>query len=238
MDFEAAAGELYRLTPAEFTEARNAKASEARAAGERQLASQLRELRKPSVGAWLANLLTVEQPDQVDELADLGARLRSSADELDGERIRTASREKHDVISKLLSEAKSSASRKGQPVSEAALRDLEATLDAAFADADAARALRRGQLTTGLQYSGLGLVAGSSAPRTTTRRSDSKAREAERELKEARRLTEQADARLAKATRAVAQATAELARCKSSASEATREATEAHKRLAAAERRV
>lgn len=238
MDLEGTAEELYRLTPREFTQSRNAKASVARTAGDTLLASQLKGLRKPSVGAWLANLLAIEQPKEVDRLISLGARLRASAGHQEGERIRTVSKEKHEVVSNLLAEARSSASRKGQPVSEAALRELEGTLDAAFSDADAAQELRRGQLTVSLQYSGLGLVAEpSTLPTAGTRRSDSEAdREAERELKEARRLAARADHRLARATQAVAQASEALARRQSEAADADREVTEARKRVVTAER--
>jgi hypothetical protein len=61
MDLESATKELYGLAPTEFTAARDAKVSEARQTGCPELASKLKKLRKPSVGAWLANVLVLEQ---------------------------------------------------------------------------------------------------------------------------------------------------------------------------------
>ena len=55
--------------------------------------------------------------------------------------------------------AKSRASQLGHPASASAVEELETTLDAAFADPEAAATLRQGRLTIGLRYSGLGFTA-------------------------------------------------------------------------------
>lgn len=159
MDLESTSQELYGLVPGEFTAARDAKASEARKAGRPELASSLKKLRKPSVGAWLANLLVAEQSREVERLIDLGDELRAPEHHLEGEQIRRVSKKKGDAISKLVREARAKASRVGLPVSPAALQELEATLEAAFADPQAADSLRGGRLSSGLHYSGLGLAA-------------------------------------------------------------------------------
>ena len=57
MEFDGTRRELYCVMPKEFTAARDAKVSEARGQGNSGLANSLKGLRKPSVGAWLANLL-------------------------------------------------------------------------------------------------------------------------------------------------------------------------------------
>jgi hypothetical protein len=77
MDLDAARRELYQVTPTRFTATRDAMATEARDAGDRELASSLKKLRKPSVGAWLANLLVREQSGDVERLVNLGAELRT-----------------------------------------------------------------------------------------------------------------------------------------------------------------
>jgi hypothetical protein len=150
MDLESATQTLYRIAPARFTSTRDAMATEARDAGQRELASSLRKLRKPSVGAWLANLLVFEQPSDVKQLVHLGAELRSPKRKVERDRIRRVSKDKGDAVSKLVQDARSIASREGQSISEAASLELEATLEAAFADPQAAKSLLEGRLSSGL----------------------------------------------------------------------------------------
>jgi hypothetical protein len=158
VDFDAVADELYGLMPREFTAARDAYASQARQAGDRSLEEAIKSLRKPSVGAWLANLLAREDPSGIEALFGLGGQLTQAQDRLDGDEIRRLSSEKHEIVAVLLREAQTLARRADQSVSKSATEDLEATLDAAFADQEAAEALRSGRLTGALHYSGLGLA--------------------------------------------------------------------------------
>jgi len=247
MDLESASQELYGLAPSAFTAARDAKASEARKAGRPELASSLKKLRKPSVGAWLANLLVLEQSRDVEHLIDLGVELRAPKHNLEGELIRRVSKEKGDAASELVRVARSKASRMGEPVSAAAVQELEATLEAAFADPKAAEALRGGRLTSGLHYSGLGIAAQphtGSFPRTKASTSDrssmSRADQvaAQRDLERANDEVEQADADVVKARRAVAVAANELKRLKSAEALAVRRSKEAHDRASAAKKKL
>jgi len=243
MDLESATRELYRLAPAQFTAARDAMAASARQTSHQELASSLKKLRKPSVGAWLANLLVFEQTSDVENLIDLGIELRTPKRKLEGERIRRVSKEKSDAVSKLVQDARSRASREGQAVSAAALLELEATLEAAFADAQAARILLGGPLNRGLQYSGLGFgdegATGSrtgTQPSASARRSKSEATRtsAERELEHANHELEKADAHLAETRQALAEAAQELSRLKSAEALAVRRAKEAQANVTAA----
>jgi hypothetical protein len=154
----AVAEALYGLLPAQFTAARDAQAAEARRAGDKQLAAEIKALKKPTVGAWLANLLVRERRAQVEQLLDLGAALRQAQAGLAAGELRRLSQERHTVVASLRNEARTLARDAGQPVSDAVAQELEATLEAALADAEAAGALRSGQLTAGLHYSGLGLT--------------------------------------------------------------------------------
>ncbi len=238
MDPERAADELYALPLNEFTAARNARMSEARRAGDRALASSLKALRKPTVGAWLANLLTRQRTKDIDRLIALGAELRDGRRGLDGDRIRRVSKERADTVSRLVRDASSLAARQGQAVSGAALAEVEATLDAAFADAASADALRAGRLTSALQYSGLGLVpdATSVRPAGGTPRSGASVREAERTLERAHRDAARADADLEGARVAVEAAEKDLTRRKAAVADAQQRAKEAHRNVAAAEK--
>ena len=156
IDVDTVADELYGLLPSEFTSRRDARAAEARQAGDRALAGEIKNLRRPTTGAWLANLLVRERPDQVAQLLDLGAALRQAQAALATGDLRRLSQERHRLLAELEKEGRDLANRHGQQVSGAVAQELAATLDAALADPDAADALRAGRLTTGLHYSGLG----------------------------------------------------------------------------------
>jgi hypothetical protein len=247
MDLESATAELYAVIPAEFTAARNAKASEARKAGLADVAASLKQLRKPSAGAWLANLLVRQRSDEIDRLIELGDSLRGSGDKLGGDEIRKVSKQKIDAVSKLIRYAKSRALQSGHPASSSTVVELEMTLDAAFADPQAAAKLRQGRLTTGLRYSGLGFTAqgdtgstaharGSGSPRDS--KSEARQIVARRALDKANSEAEQADAHLEKARQAVKEAAAALTRLKSAEAKAVKRSRDAHARAAAANKRL
>ncbi|HEY1444722.1 MAG TPA: hypothetical protein VGF51_07470 [Acidimicrobiales bacterium] len=247
MDLASVMSELYGLPPRQFTEVRDARASEARAAGDRDLASSVKKLRKPSAGAWMANMLARQQKADVDRLIGLGEELRASRNP-SGEQIRNASKEKADAVRALLRQAARIASRAGEPLSQAAQQDVEATLDAAFADHDSAAALREGCLTGPLSYSGLGF---GSEPRDTPSRVSARARaskspppttpavaKARRGLQEATEEAEQADADLKTAKRAVVDAEADLKRLHATLAVSERRAVQARQKMAAAQKRL
>ena len=156
-DLATVAEELYGLPLAQFTATRDARAAQARKAGDQELATAIKGLKKPTTGAWLANLLVRERRPQVGHLLDLGAELRQAQAGLAIDELRRLSQARHKVVSDLRDEARVLAREVGQPVSDAVALELEATLEAALADADAADALRSGRLTVSLRYSGLGL---------------------------------------------------------------------------------
>ena len=87
--------------------------------------------------------------------------LRSSPSEalavaVNEEGIRKLQRERRRAIAALLDDAADLARDRGESISSAVARDLEATLEAALLDPEAATALKMGTLTTGLRYAGLG----------------------------------------------------------------------------------
>ncbi len=221
-------------------------ATEARDEGKRELASSLRKLRKPSVGAWLANLLVFEQRSDVEQLVQLGAELRSPRRKVDGDQIRKVSKEKGGTVSKLIRDARSIASREGQSISEAASLELEATLEAAFADPQAAKSLLGGRLCSGLHYSGLGFgepaVAGSNSgptnPASAQRAKSADKIAAKSNLAKARQDAERADSQLEKASQAVAHAADKLTQLASAETQAAQRSKEAHARASAAQQKL
>ncbi len=153
MDVDAVVDELYGLTPAEFTAARDSRVREARAAGDTAAAKQIGALRKPATAAWLANLLVRADREEAEALLHLGAELRGAQQRLDGEEMRRLSSQRQAVITAMVRRAVRLA---GQPIGQAPARQLEDTLRAVLADPDAADAFAAGRMTTPLQHSGLG----------------------------------------------------------------------------------
>ena len=150
------ADELYGLPPSAFREARDERAGQARAAGDKDLAAAVRKLRRTTVSAFVVNLLTREAPGQVDELLELGESLREAQQALAGDRLRELSTQRRRLVTGLVQEAKRRAEQAGQPLGASAEREVQETLEAALADPAVAEAVRSGRLTTALSYAGLG----------------------------------------------------------------------------------
>src|SRR5919199_4011126 len=84
-DVDAELDRLYGLPLDEFTGARNELAARLRKEGDADAAAEVRGLSKPSVSAWLANLLARRDPEGMRGLLDAGERLRrAQADALGG----------------------------------------------------------------------------------------------------------------------------------------------------------
>jgi hypothetical protein len=148
----AIADDLYSLPPAEFIAARGVQVKEA--AGDRELASRLKELRKPAPAAWVVNLLVRERRDEIEELLDLGAELRAAQSSLDRAEITRLAKERRTVVTALARAGGAIAAEAGQKVQPAVVDAVADTLDAALADAEAADAIRTGRLLRPLQTIG------------------------------------------------------------------------------------
>jgi hypothetical protein len=154
----AVADELYALAPDEFIAARDAAARKARDDSDRDLAAEVKQLRRPSVGAWLVNQLARQHADRLEDLLDLGETLRAAQDALDGAELRTMTRQRRQVIRSLSELAAELAAASDRRVGDAAQREVEGTLDAALADEQAAQAVRSGRLMRALSSTGLEAV--------------------------------------------------------------------------------
>jgi hypothetical protein len=160
VDIHTIGDELYGLLPGEFTQARNAQIRTARNAGNRELAEALAQLRRPTAGAWLANQLARERKEQLGALLDLGKSMRKAQEVGDGPELRRLSRLRHQMMTALVSEAKVLARTRNQSIGENTGHELEHTLEAGVANAEAAEHLRSGRLSNGLTYSGFGPLEG------------------------------------------------------------------------------
>ena len=94
MDLDQAADELYAVSPDDFMARRTALVGEARAAGDRPLAKEIGQLRKPTRSAWLVNLLARAEGKKITELLELGTALQRAQQRMEGDELRRLSKER------------------------------------------------------------------------------------------------------------------------------------------------
>jgi DNA repair exonuclease SbcCD ATPase subunit len=158
MDLDLVATHLYGLPPREFTSARDAAAAEARASGDRDLAAAVKKMSKPTVSAWLANLLVRKKRREVEQLVALGPSLRDAQNRLAGNDLRRLARQRQELVAALVQWAEKMARQEGERPADATLDELHETLQAALGDEQAAEALLSGRLSKALHSGGLGAL--------------------------------------------------------------------------------
>ena len=151
---------LYEAPPDGFVAARSAAIEEAKKAGERETAKRLAALRKPTVAAWVVNLLALRRPELIDELVELSTALRAAQRGLDGAQLRELSDQRRQVVSALVRQARQLAVAEdpGMAGAKLPLGEVEATLTAAMAEPDVAQQVRTGRLLRAAAYAGFGEV--------------------------------------------------------------------------------
>jgi hypothetical protein len=181
--FVEAARELYAASPDDFMAKRGELAKQVRAAGDPVGATRIEKLRKPTAAAWMVNALVLDDPSVVDQLADIGSRLREAQDALDAARLRDLSAERRTLVATLTKDAFRLAGRTQPP---AGLRDeVTGTFEAAIADDDVAA--RLGRLQRAEQWSGFGFTASGTPELTLVQGGRSRAPERPRPPEKPRR---------------------------------------------------
>lgn len=150
------AAELYLVPPARFVAARDQVVRQARASGHPDLARELRALRRPTPSAWLVNMLARHQRTRMQELFALGRDLRQAQTRLDADRLRQLPARQQDLIADLLDHARRHAAEAGVRPTEAALSEVEATLQAGLVDLAAGAAVMSGHLARPMSHAGFG----------------------------------------------------------------------------------
>lgn len=159
MDLTEAADELYSLLPEEFVSRRNALAAEAKAAGDKELSASIKKLAKPTTAAWAVNLLVRQDPDQVEQVLELGAQLRGAQESMAGDELRQLGRQRRQLTAAVTRQARGIAADLGQRLGEPVAGQVEETLHAAMVDPDAAQAVRTGMLVKPLTVTGMAAEA-------------------------------------------------------------------------------
>lgn len=152
------AGRLYGLPLAEFTAARDAESRALKDAGDSALATRVKRFKKPSAGAHLVNLLVRDGAALLEDLRDLGGRLRAAQADPDPGRLRALDQERRTLVARSVSAATAIAARDGGRATDASLRDVEQTVWAAVVDPGGFATMRAGLLVRALSPSGFGSV--------------------------------------------------------------------------------
>jgi hypothetical protein len=152
--------QMYEAPPDGFVTARAEAVANARKAGDKDAAKRFAALRKPTLAAWVVNLLALRRPDLIEELVDLSAALREAQRGLQGEQLRQLTTQRRQVVSALVAAARKLAVEEdpGMAGAKLPLGEVEATLTAALAEPDIAAQVRTGRLIRAATYAGFGEV--------------------------------------------------------------------------------
>jgi hypothetical protein len=165
VDFDEVADELYGLAPEDFTAARNDRAKSARAGKDKDLAARISALRKPTMAAWVTNALVRSHGDEVELLLELGRELRDVMADIEGDELRELTRQRYQLVSALVQQARSLAQSRGKRVTDEVAQAVRTTLEATLSDDASADAVAAGRLTDGLEVSGFSTPPQPGAPR-------------------------------------------------------------------------
>ncbi len=153
MELLEAADQLYGLKLGEFTPKRDEIAKSLKGTPEAALVTALK---KPSLAAWVVNLLVRREPAQVDQILAVGEALREAQANLSGDELRALTKQRRQLTAAVTTTARRHAAEYGQKVTQAVADEVEATLTAAMIDESAAAAVRSGLLIKALKTTGLG----------------------------------------------------------------------------------
>jgi hypothetical protein len=156
VDLETAINELYALSPDEFIERRQQLVAETRAAKDRQLATQIGKLRRPTRSAWLINLLARQEPDDVTALLELGTALQEAQQRMAGDELRQLSAQRRKTVDALARRAVELGREQGYGAPDGATQEVSQTLQTALGDPEIAELVRTGTLTQAVTYGGFG----------------------------------------------------------------------------------
>ena len=156
------ADDLYGLPFDQFVSERTALAKALRKSGEREQASKVAALRKPSIAAWAVNQLVRTQHDAIAELYAAGDGLRDAQADLlagrgDGRTLRAAGDAERAAVRGLVETARGLLSSDGHELSETVVERVADTLHAAALDENLREQVREGRLERELRHVGLGL---------------------------------------------------------------------------------
>jgi hypothetical protein len=164
-DLDALTDELYDVPPTEFVARRDQLVAQARAAGDRGLATTIKALRRPTVGAWYLNTGARAGLGSLRDLLGLGEKLRDAQAAGDFAALRDLAKRRGPLVSDVVRELTVLLRARGAAATPAGLDEVRGTLAAALADPDVAEEVESGRLDRAHSYGGFGeLTVGLPAP--------------------------------------------------------------------------
>lgn len=160
----AVTDELYAGAPAAFVGRRDELAKLARASGDRELAAQIKALRRPSVGAWYLNVASRAGLLSLRELMSLGEELRQAQALGDFAALRVLAGRTVPLVTRVLHDLTAHLAQVGVAVSASGLDEVRSTLAAALADSEVAAQLSAGRLDRPHTYGGFGEIDPATLP--------------------------------------------------------------------------
>jgi hypothetical protein len=151
-DLVAIADGLYAEPATAFTASRDRAA---KGCADKALAARIKALRKPSVAAWAINLLVRREADQIEQVLGIAASLRAAAESMDGEELRSLTRQRRQLTAALTSTARSLVRENDVRLTEAVADQVEGMLTAAMLDPRAADVVRSGLVVTAFTATGV-----------------------------------------------------------------------------------
>lgn len=174
MDLDSELDRLYGLPFDEFTSARDELVKRLRADKQRELAAEVRKLRRPSIPAWAVNQLARRHRGDVNALIEASERLRAEQRRAlstgGADALRAAARERKRAVAALVRAAAGILTQAGHAASASHQAKIADTLNAAALDAASADAVRSGRLTH--ELSGAGFADTGSLRLVPTRRTE------------------------------------------------------------------
>jgi hypothetical protein len=156
VDLDTAAGELYAVSPDDFIERRLQLVAEAKQARDRDLATQIGKLRRPTRSAWLINLLARAEANDITALLELGVALQEAQQRMAGDELRQLSVQRRKTVDALARRAVEIGREQGYDAPDGALQEVSQTLQTALGDREIADLVRAGRLTQAVTYGGFG----------------------------------------------------------------------------------
>lgn len=172
MDLASASDQLYAGPPDDFVERRKALVTRARAEKNRELATAIGKLRRPTRSAWLVNLYARESADDLQALLELGAALQAAQEQLSAPDLRRLSAERQKVLGAATRQAVALGQDRGYTATEAVRLEVTQTLQAALADPTVADEVGRGVVAEAHAYGGFGVFGTAPPPPETPELSD------------------------------------------------------------------
>jgi hypothetical protein len=170
----------------------------ARAAGNRRLAVAIGRLRRPTVSAYILNLLVRSQPEVGEQLVALGEELRRAQEQLSGPALRELATQRAQLVGAMVRSARKIAADAGHPVTQAVAYELEQTLHAALADPGVAAEVGSGRLVRAASRTGFDAAPPQAKPTRRLRAVRDDERAEDPAVVRERRLREQRDAERAR----------------------------------------